>query len=195
MQQARPINEPICAEGNNRCLGNHTPLQIGLVLHRVLQKETQAVWCLGFNLCAWKGMVCQAPSVLLAMGQNPVPQVNIPIPTKQVLKWVVNSPTPKWDPIGFDPTPGSRPRTGVWRTGELAIHVHRDECLAEILSDRTIRSRGEGKNSRAVVKHAFLCHCGPSALLGHCVREIPLKSQNMAPTRQLSTTLRSSYPC
>ena len=35
----------------------------------------------------------------MAMGQIPVPPVNIPIqPLKQVLKWVVNSPTPKWDP-------------------------------------------------------------------------------------------------
>ena len=43
----------------------------------------------------------------VAMGQkpNPVPPVNIPIPTK--IGWVVNSPTPKWDPIGFDPQPRS----------------------------------------------------------------------------------------
>ena len=34
------------------------------------------------------------------------PPVNIPIqPLKQVLKSVVNSPTPKWDPIGCDPEP------------------------------------------------------------------------------------------
>ena len=34
------------------------------------------------------------------------PPVNIPIqPLKWVLNWVVNSPTPKWDPIGFDPQP------------------------------------------------------------------------------------------
>ena len=38
----------------------------------------------------------------LAMGQNHVPPVSIPI--KKVLTWVVNSPTnPKWDPIGVDP--------------------------------------------------------------------------------------------
>ena len=40
----------------------------------------------------------------MAVGQTPVPPVSIPIPTNR-LKWVVNSPTPKWDPIGFDPQP------------------------------------------------------------------------------------------
>ena len=50
-----------------------------------------------------------------------VPPVNIPIqPQKLVLTWVVNSPTPKWDPIGFDnhshlvsyhPIFGARPLT------------------------------------------------------------------------------------
>ena len=35
------------------------------------------------------------------MGQNPVPPVNIPIPTKIGPK-MGGAPTPKWDPIGFD---------------------------------------------------------------------------------------------
>ena len=56
----------------------------------------------------------------MAMGQNPVPPVNISIPTKigskmggaptNRLKWVVNSPTPKWDPIGVDPRPNGMRR-------------------------------------------------------------------------------------
>ena len=39
----------------------------------------------------------------MAMGQNPnrTPSEH-PNPTKIALKWVVNSPTPKWDPIGVD---------------------------------------------------------------------------------------------
>ena len=40
----------------------------------------------------------------LAMGQNPVPPVNIPIPTQTGSK-MGGAPTPKWDPIGFDPQP------------------------------------------------------------------------------------------
>ena len=41
--------------------------------------------------------------------------MNIPFPKKK-LKWVVNSPTPKWDPFGFDPQPlhfSSRPSLTV----------------------------------------------------------------------------------
>ena len=38
----------------------------------------------------------------LAMGQNPVPPVNIPIPTK-IGSEMGGALTPKWDPIGFDP--------------------------------------------------------------------------------------------
>ena len=54
----------------------------------------------------------------MAMGQNPAPRV------KSRLKWVVNSPIPKWDPIGFDnhshiyqPAPmteGLEPRMSFW---------------------------------------------------------------------------------
>ena len=40
----------------------------------------------------------------VAMGQNPVPPVNIPIPTKIGPK-MGGAPTPKWEPIGFDPQP------------------------------------------------------------------------------------------
>ena len=36
----------------------------------------------------------------MAMGQNPVPPVNIPIPTKIKPK-MGSAPTPKWDPIGL----------------------------------------------------------------------------------------------
>ena len=36
----------------------------------------------------------------MAMGQNPVPPVNIPIPTK--VSKMGGAPTPKWDTIGFD---------------------------------------------------------------------------------------------
>ena len=42
----------------------------------------------------------------LAMGQNPVPPVNIPISTKIGSKMGgAPAPTPKWDPMGFDPWP------------------------------------------------------------------------------------------
>ena len=37
----------------------------------------------------------------MAMSQNPIPPVNIPIPTKIGSK-MGGAPTPKWDPIGFD---------------------------------------------------------------------------------------------
>ena len=38
----------------------------------------------------------------MTMGQNPVPPVNIPLPTKIGSK-VGGAPIPKWDPIGVDP--------------------------------------------------------------------------------------------
>ena len=38
------------------------------------------------------------------MGQNLVPPVNIPIPTKMGSK-VGGAPIPKWDPVGFEPWP------------------------------------------------------------------------------------------
>ena len=38
------------------------------------------------------------------MGQSPVTPVNIPIPSKIGSK-MRGAPTPKWDPIGFDPQP------------------------------------------------------------------------------------------
>ena len=42
----------------------------------------------------------------MAMGQNPVPPVNIPIPTKIGSKMGGElTYQPKWDPIGFDPQP------------------------------------------------------------------------------------------
>ena len=40
----------------------------------------------------------------MAMGQNSVPPVNTPIPTKIGSK-MGGAPTPKWDPVGFDPQP------------------------------------------------------------------------------------------
>ena len=40
----------------------------------------------------------------MAMGQQPVPPVNIPIPTKMKPK-MGGAPTPNWYPIGFDPQP------------------------------------------------------------------------------------------
>ena len=40
----------------------------------------------------------------VAMGQNPSPPVNIPIPTKIGSK-MGGAPTRKWDPSGFDPQP------------------------------------------------------------------------------------------
>ena len=44
-----------------------------------------------------------SPWFHLATGQNPVPPVNIPIPTKIGLKWVVH--LPQNGTIGFDPQP------------------------------------------------------------------------------------------
>ena len=40
----------------------------------------------------------------MVMGQNPVPPVKIPIPTKIGSK-MGGAPTPKWDPIDVDPQP------------------------------------------------------------------------------------------
>ena len=40
----------------------------------------------------------------LAMGQKPVHPVNIPTPTRIGSK-MGGAPTPKWDPIRFDPQP------------------------------------------------------------------------------------------
>ena len=40
----------------------------------------------------------------MAMGQNPVPPVNMPIPTKIKPK-MGGAPIPRWDPIGFEPWP------------------------------------------------------------------------------------------
>ena len=48
----------------------------------------------------------------MAMGQNPVPPANIPIPTKIGSK-MGGAPTPNWDPIGFGPRPnGNTSATG-----------------------------------------------------------------------------------
>ena len=46
----------------------------------------------------------------MAMGQNPVPPVNIPIPTEipEIPTKMGGAPTPKWDPIGVDPRPYQR---------------------------------------------------------------------------------------
>ena len=41
----------------------------------------------------------------IAMGQNPKPVPPVPNPTTQLGSKIVNSPTPKWDAIGFDPRP------------------------------------------------------------------------------------------
>ena len=56
--------------------------------------------------------------------------VNIPIqPLKLALKGVVNSPGPKWDPIGFDPQPPAfkeppgKPLIGVHQTRNTHSHV------------------------------------------------------------------------
>ena len=40
----------------------------------------------------------------MAMGQKLVPPVNIPIPTK-IGSNMGGAPTPKWNPIDFDPQP------------------------------------------------------------------------------------------
>ena len=56
----------------------------------------------------------------MAMGQNPVPPVNIPIPTKIGSK-MGGAPTPKQDPIGFDPQPNeclSKRQTTFWLVRE-----------------------------------------------------------------------------
>ena len=51
----------------------------------------------------------------LAMGQNPVPPVNIPIPTKIGFN-ISGAPIPKWDPIGFEPWPSTRSSSREVRT-------------------------------------------------------------------------------
>ena len=61
------------------------------------------------------------------MGQKPNrTPVNIPILTKVGnLKWAVNSPTPKWDPIGFDPQPYHRAFvwTGIFGDGVKSANM------------------------------------------------------------------------
>ena len=44
-------------------------------------------------------------SYYMAMGQDPVPPVNIPMPTLLGSKMGGAPKTPTWDPIGFDPQP------------------------------------------------------------------------------------------
>ena len=61
---------------------------------------------LGFDPLGLVGM--HTPQRHMAMSQNPnrlAPSEHPTSPLKSVLKWVVHSPTPKWDPIGFDPHP------------------------------------------------------------------------------------------
>ena len=48
------------------------------------------------------------------MGQKPVPPVNIPIPTKLGSK-MGGAPTPKGDPIGFDPQPHANQEYEKWK--------------------------------------------------------------------------------
>ena len=59
----------------------------------------------------------EAPKTDMAMGQNPVPSVNISIPAKIGSKMAL---TPKWDPIGFDPQPYSfLPKRGAISHGNV----------------------------------------------------------------------------
>ena len=56
----------------------------------------------------------------MAMGPNPVPPANIPMPTKIGSKMVGEfTHQPKWDPIGVDPQPNVKGVCGwvleVWR--------------------------------------------------------------------------------
>ena len=65
----------------------------------------------------------------LAMGQNPVHLANIPIPTKIGSK-MGGAPTPKWDPIGFDPLPvGS---LGAFGRLARASARHRREATTQV---------------------------------------------------------------
>ena len=88
----------------------------------------------------------------MAMGQNPVPPVNIPIPTEITSQFPLKStkmggaPTPKWDPIGFEPQPYKPRMPGAKHPATLPQH------LAEIrrwhgrnhLGEMKIRQRPEG---------------------------------------------------
>ena len=86
-------------------LTNPTPMKCGrtrgkpcrTIKHAALDSQN------GFKTPSSDVEPLQKPENHMAMGQNPAPPVNIPIPTR--LKWVVNSSSPKWDPIGFDPQP------------------------------------------------------------------------------------------
>ena len=49
-------------------------------------------WRLVWKICHWKD-------------PSDIHSVPIQSPPKWVLKWVLNSPTPIWDTIGFDPQP------------------------------------------------------------------------------------------
>ena len=73
----------------------------------------------------------------MAMGQNPLPPVNIPIPTKIGSK-MGGAPTPKWDTTGFDPQsslpegswklPWNRLRSVTWKSGAPQQTRSRSAC-------------------------------------------------------------------
>ena len=63
--------------------------------------QSPAFWDAAF---ANRAQLTCDPNTKMAMGQKPVPPVNIPIPTKIGSK-MGGAPTPKWDTIGFDPQP------------------------------------------------------------------------------------------
>ena len=96
---------------------------MGWGAHPGCSSKTPAAWCpLAAPLGSWRrriwwrprgGYRAGQPSAVeyamavvkkMAVGQNPVPPVNIPTPTKiGSLKWVVNSPTNQNGTLSFDP--------------------------------------------------------------------------------------------
>ena len=72
----------------------------------------------------------------MAMGQNPVPPVNIPIPTIIGSK-MGGAPTPKWDPISLDRPYLKTPSARLWSQKKAAA-----QTAAEVAPGRGAPSHG-----------------------------------------------------
>ena len=71
----------------------------------------------------------------MAIGQNHVPPVNIPIPTKIGSK-MSGAPIPKWDPIGFDPQ-----ATHPQGAGRLCKRMHPAECRLDVAGGQPLQAK------------------------------------------------------
>ena len=91
---AQFVSPPLAASGSG-----HAPQQRS----SSVRCWREAGWREGCKISGWEVQVAMGFSKSksdLAPSEHPIQS-----PLKSVLKWVVHSPTPKWDPIGFDPQP------------------------------------------------------------------------------------------